>query len=120
LPEPELAGVIRRTVFERKTAKTIASPAAFSRELARIRATGFAMDNEEHIEGIRCIATPVRDYSGEILASLCVVGPKNHLPQRRLTEIREALAAASADLSARLGHGFTEEMSDRSAGGTSG
>ena len=58
LPEQELDGVIRRTVFERKTAKTITSPTAFRRELARIRATGFAMDNEEHIEGIRCIATP--------------------------------------------------------------
>jgi DNA-binding IclR family transcriptional regulator len=120
LPEQELAGVISRTSFERKTAKTITSPTAFCRELAHIRATGFAMDNEEHIEGIRCIATPVRDYSGEIRASICVVGPKNHLPQRRLTEIRQALAAASADLSARLGHGSAEEMSDRSLGGTSG
>ena len=71
------------------------------------------MDNEEHIEGIRCIATPVRDHSGEVRASLCVVGPKNHLPQRRLAEIRQALAAASADLSARLGHGLTEEMGDQ-------
>jgi len=116
LPEQELDGVIRRTVFEQKTAKTITSPSAFRREMARIRANGFAVDNEEHIEGIRCIATPVRDYSGEIRASLCVVGPKNHLPQRRLTEIRRALAAAAADLSARLGHGLTGEISDGSGG----
>jgi DNA-binding IclR family transcriptional regulator len=116
LPEQELDGVIRRTVFEQKTARTITSPSAFRREMARIRASGFAMDNEEHIEGIRCIAAPVRDYSGEIRASLCVVGPKNHLPQRRLAEIRRALAAAAADLSARLGHGLTAEMSDGSTG----
>jgi DNA-binding IclR family transcriptional regulator len=109
LPERELDGVISRTVFQQKTAKTITSPIAFRRELARIRATGFAMDNEEHIEGIRCIASPVRDYSGEVRASLCVVGPKNHLPQRRLTEIHQTLAAVSSDLSARLGHGLTGE-----------
>jgi DNA-binding IclR family transcriptional regulator len=119
LPERELDGVISRTVFERKTAKTITSPTAFRRELARIRATGFAIDNEEHIEGIRCIAAPVRDHSGGVRASLCVVGPKNRLPQRRQAEIRQALTAMSAELSARLGHGLTGEMNDRSKGGVS-
>jgi DNA-binding IclR family transcriptional regulator len=116
LPDQELRGIIRRTVFEQKTAKTITSTTLFLRELARIRAIGSAMDNEEHIEGIRCIATPVRDYSGNVSASLCVVGPKHHLPQRRLSEIRQVLIAVSADLSARLGHGSTGEMSNRSTG----
>jgi DNA-binding IclR family transcriptional regulator len=117
LPEQELSGIISRTVFERMTPNTITSPAAFRRELARIRATGFAIDKEEHIEGIRCIATPVRDHSGEVRASLCVVGPKSHLPQRRLAEIRQELVAVSADLSVRLGHGSSGEMRDRSTGG---
>ena len=116
LPEQELSGIINRTVFKRLTPNTLTSPTAFRRELARIRATGFALDNEEHIEGIRCIATPVRDHSGEVRASLCVVGPKNRLPQRRLAEMRQALAAVSADLSARLGHGSTGEISDRPTG----
>lgn len=118
LPDQELEGIISRIVFEQKTAKTITSPTAFRRELARVRATSFAIDNEEHIEGIRCIATPVRDHSGEVRASLCVVGPKNHLPQRRLPEIRQALAAVAAGLSERLGHGSTGGMSDRSIGET--
>ena len=118
LPDQELEGIISRTVFEQKTAKTITSTTAFRRELARVRATGFAIDNEEHIEGIRCFATPVRDHSGEVRASLCVVGPKNHLPQRRLPEIRQALAAVAANLSARLGYGLKGGMSDRSTGDT--
>jgi DNA-binding IclR family transcriptional regulator len=108
LPEPELDGIIARTLFERQTARTITTPAPFRRELARIRTTGFAIDNEEHIVGIRCIATPVRDHSGEVRASLCIVGPKSRLPQRRLNEIRKPLAAVAADLSARLGYGSTE------------
>lgn len=118
LPDQELEGIISRTVFEQNTAKTITSPTAFRRELARVRATGFAIDNEEHIEGVRCIATPVRDHSGEVRASLCVVGPKNHLPQRRLPEIRQALAAVAAGLSARLGYGSKGGVSDRSMGKT--
>lgn len=108
LPEGELEGIIGRTCFERKTARTITTPAAFRRELARIRATGFAIDNEEHIQGIRCMATPVRDHSGQVRASLCIVGPTSRLPQRRLAELRKSLAAVAAHLSARLGHGSTE------------
>jgi len=110
LPEPELAGIIRRTAFDRLTPSTLISPAAFRRELARIRSSGFALDNEEHVEGIRCIAAPVRDHSGEVRASLCVVGPKSRMPQRRIMKIREPLAAVAAALSARLGHGSSEEF----------
>ncbi len=106
LPERELDGIISRIVFEQMTPKTITTPAAFRRELARIRETGFAIDNEEHIEGIRCIASPVRDESGEVCASLCVVGPKNRLSLRRLKELRKSLAAVASDLSVRLGYGI--------------
>ncbi len=120
LPEQELEGIIGRTAFKRLTARTITSPAAFRRELARIRARGFAIDNEEHIQDIRCIAAPVRDHSGEVRASLCVVGPKNHLPQRRMAEIRQALSAVSAGLSARLGYGSMRRMDGGSAGSIKG
>ena len=113
LPQPEIEGIISRTDFERLTPQILATPAAFRRELAHIRATGFAIDNEEHILGIRCLATLVRDHSGEVRASLCVVGPKNRMPQRRLPEIRKALAAVAAGLSARLGHGSIEGAGER-------
>jgi DNA-binding IclR family transcriptional regulator len=104
LPEAELDAILARVVFERKTRKTITDAAALRHELARIRATGFAMDNEEHIEGIRCIAAPVRDHTGLVQASLCVLGPTSRVPQRRLPEIRRPLAAVAAELSARLGY----------------
>ncbi len=102
LPEQELEGIIARTVFDRRTPRTIVTAAAFRRELGRIRAAGFTMDNEEHVPGIRCIAMPVRDHSGEVRASLCVVGPTSRIPQRRLTAIHRVLAEVAADLSARI------------------
>jgi len=108
LPSRELEAILARTRLEPLTARTITAPAAFRRELARIRASGFAVDDEEHIQGIRCIAAPVRDHSGEVRASLCVVGPKSRLPWRRLAEIRTPLAAVAADLSARLGYGSAD------------
>ena len=104
LPEPDLDNVLDRLHFERMTAKTITARAAFRRELAHIRATGFAIDNEEHMEGIRCLATPVREQSGEVCAALCIVGPKGRLSLRRLAELRKPLAARAAELSKRLGY----------------
>jgi DNA-binding IclR family transcriptional regulator len=109
LPNREIDGVIARTVFERKTTRTITTPVAFRRELARIRTTGFAIDNEEHIAGIRCIATPVRDHSGDVRASLCVVGPTSRLPRKQLEAIRGPLTAVAANLSTRLGYRSHEE-----------
>jgi DNA-binding IclR family transcriptional regulator len=116
LPHQELEGIIRRTVFERLTPHTINTPAAFRRELAHIRATGFAFDNEEHILGIRCLAAPIRDHTGEVRASLCVVGPKNQMPQRRLPEIRGVLSTVAAGLSDRLGQGSREGPGIRAKG----
>jgi len=111
LPERELEATLGRIVFKRFTARTITTVAAFRQQLARIRAAGFAFDNEEHIEGIRCLAAPVRDQSGEVCAALCIVGPKNRLSLRRLRELRKSLAALGSDLSVRLGYkGFSDTM----------
>lgn len=118
LPEEELNGIIRRTVFERKTPKTITSPQVFRQELKRVRSTGFAFDNEEHIPGIRCLATPVRDYTGGVRAALCVVGPKSHLPKKRLREICKVLRKIAMNLSARLG--YEQEREEREKRGTQG
>lgn len=104
LKERELEGILERTEFEKKTAKTITTPAAFRRELARVRESGVAIDNEEHIKGIRCMAGPVRDHYSAVRAALCVVGPRDHLPPRRMTKIRRELLAVAADLSSRLGY----------------
>jgi IclR family acetate operon transcriptional repressor len=104
LPESDLDNILHRFHFEKMTAKTITTHAAFRRELAQIRAAGFAVDNEEHMEGIRCLATPVWDQSGEVCAALCIVGPKVRLSLRRLAELRKPLAARAAGLSKRLGY----------------
>jgi len=103
LSEPQLEELIERTNFVGKTPKTITSPAVFRREMARIRKKGVAFDNEEHIKGVRCLAAPVRDYSGEARAALCVVGPKDNLSPKHMPRVQHNLLTVAAALSARLG-----------------
>ena len=61
LPAAELDGLLSRLAYERYTPRTIVQRRTLEAELRRIRAAGCANDDEEHIEGIRCVAAPVRD-----------------------------------------------------------
>ena len=58
---------------------------------------------------------PVFCYSGEVIASMCVVGPKHRMTSRKLQEVRAPLAALSRRMSERLGAGKTEEARTRPA-----
>jgi IclR family acetate operon transcriptional repressor len=104
LPAPELAGLLARIRFERHTPKTIVTRAAFETELKRIRSAGYATDDEEHIEGIRCIAMPVFGHTGQVLGSICSLGPKSRMTYQRLRELRRPLEELSRRMSDRLGY----------------
>jgi IclR family acetate operon transcriptional repressor len=103
LPEPELAALLGRLRLTRYTRKTITSRPEFEAELRRIRAAGHAVDDGEHIEDIRCIAVPVFGHAGQVLASMCVVGPKSRLTRQKLRELRGPLFELARALSEQLG-----------------
>lgn len=102
LPEHELESLVRRARLERFTPNTIMSRAALFAELRRVRAAGYAVDDEEHIEGIRCIAAPVFGYDGQVLGSLCAVGPKSRMTQQKLRRLRAPLIDQARALSRKL------------------
>ncbi|MCW2566483.1 MAG: IclR family transcriptional regulator [Mycobacterium sp.] len=66
--------VVRRTGLPVRTPNTISDPAAFAAELVRVRAQGWAEDDEEEETGVRCFAVPVRD-GGRVVAAMSVSGP---------------------------------------------
>ena len=67
-------GIIRRTGLPAHTPNTISDPARFAAELGRVRAAGWAVDDEEEETGVRCFAVPVRD-GGRVIAAMSVSGP---------------------------------------------
>lgn len=105
LPAAQLRAALARTRLVRLTAKTITTQAAFDAELRRIRAAGYALDDEEQYEGLRCVAMPVFCYTGGVLGALCVLGPKQRMTQQKLLSVRAALGEHSRALSQRLGYG---------------
>lgn len=104
LPAAEVKAALTRTRMERLTPKTITTQAAFDAELRRIRTAGYAIDDEEQHEGLRCMAMPVFCYTGQVFASMCVLGPKHRMTHQKLQAVRAPLAALSGRLSERLGY----------------
>jgi DNA-binding IclR family transcriptional regulator len=95
----ELASLFPSTL-ERLTPKTIRSLAALTTDLAAVRRRGYAIDHEEHEEGVSCVAAAVLTVPGRPVAALSVSGPtpriiNSHTAKlgRRVRQAAEATAA---------------------------
>lgn len=66
--------------FETQTAQSITDLSQLRVELQRILARGYATDEQEYREGIRCLAAPVRDERGVVVAAIGVTGPIELFP----------------------------------------
>lgn len=89
----------------RYTAHTITSLPQLKKELARVREEGYAVDNEEVVEGLRCVAAPVFDHAGRVQAAFSVAGPATRLTPARVPGIARLVCETSQQISYRLGFG---------------
>jgi len=64
----------------RYTDATVTDPDQLRAQLAEIRARGYALDEGEHQPGVRCVAAPIRDQSGRVIAGISITGPFWRLP----------------------------------------
>jgi DNA-binding IclR family transcriptional regulator len=85
------------------TPQTITKTAGLLDELARIRKAGYAIDNEELEEGLRCIGAPVFDHTGSAVAAVSIAGPAHRVGGGRLPRLIQAVVLTSRQLSAALG-----------------
>jgi IclR family transcriptional regulator, KDG regulon repressor len=86
------------------TRNTIVDPAALRRELAAIRARGYAIDDCEHEPGLRCVAAPIRNAAGRVFAGISASGPSRRFPDERIAPLSELVVAHAEAISAKLGH----------------
>jgi DNA-binding IclR family transcriptional regulator len=90
--------------LQKFTEKTVVDRQALGQQLKKIAESGFAIDAGEHIEDVRSVAVPVRDYTRAVVGSLTVSGPAYRLSQERLEkEIVPLMLKAGRELSTRLG-----------------
>jgi len=96
--EPILAAPMRRY-----TAQTIVTRGALEAELSSIRKNGYAVDNEEMEEGVRCLAVPVFDRRGECVGAMSVSGPTTRMTTERVEKLAVTAKGIAEELSHQLG-----------------
>jgi len=104
LEPDELARRLRGRRLERLTRRTMGGRVALCTALARVRDHGFAVDDEECSLGLRCVAAPILDRRGFVVAALSISGPTQRLPYSALPRLAEAVRSAAQEVSHRLGY----------------
>jgi len=103
LPEAEVTGILHRVGLPRLTGRTIGDSQALFADLARTRQRGWAIDDEEKADGMRCAGAPVFNEHGEVIGALSVSGPTVRLTHERLGELGPLVKRAAAELTDRVG-----------------
>ena len=101
----ELRARLGSAPLARLTPRTIRDRRTLRAELERVGRLGYAVDDEECSLGLRCVAAPVRDRSGEVIAAVSIAAPAHRLPRERVPEVARTVTLAGRELSRRLGHG---------------
>jgi len=104
IPPERLEKMIAQTGMEKRTPKTITTVPRLLKELEKVRAQGYAIDDEENNLGARCLGAPVFDQSGMIEASLGLSGTTNQVNAHTMPRIVEALKDAARHISLQLGY----------------
>lgn len=103
LSDREIARVWEESDIVAYTEHTVVQLERLYRELDGVREGGFALDNEENEPGVRCIAAPVRDYTGQCKAAFSVSAPTIRMTDARMEELAPLVKAAAREISAELG-----------------
>jgi DNA-binding IclR family transcriptional regulator len=102
-PEELVDEIIERQGMKACTRNTITSRSRLNAELQLVRELGYALDNEESTEGIKCLAAPIRDFTGEVIAAIGISGMASRLSEDRIPRLADAVSRAATELSRRLG-----------------
>lgn len=98
--------VIERIIrhgLRRYTPNTITDPVALRAHLESVRQQGYAFDQEELELGARCVAAPVRDYTGKVIAAISTAGPAHRMTTERMERLIGPVMEGAQEISRQLG-----------------
>lgn len=101
--EPRLLEQVIGAGLAGQTAHSITAPERLRREIERVRAEGFALDNQENETGVCCVGAPVFDYTGKPIGALSISGPAERMSRARQLELGHLVQDAARRLSRRMG-----------------
>jgi DNA-binding IclR family transcriptional regulator len=102
MPRPEVEAILREKGLKKRTPRTITSQGRFFAELERVRAHGYAVDDEENSLGARCVAAPVFDLLGGVEFALGISGTVSQMDDDTLPRVVEHLKDTARRISRQI------------------
>jgi DNA-binding IclR family transcriptional regulator len=103
LPENEAKPLLTGEL-PRRTSASVHGAEALRAQFLRVRANGYATDNEENADGVRCVAAPVFDSAGRAVAAISVSGHLGQIAVKRFAKLGMIVRKAADRVSRRLGY----------------
>ncbi|MDK2799211.1 MAG: IclR family transcriptional regulator, regulon repressor [Clostridiales bacterium] len=110
LSDNEIEDILKKYDLRQFTSNTLKSIEEILKQVKEAKQRGWAVDDEEHEEGIRCIAAPIYDYRGKVIAAVSTSGSKNIISKTRDSEISEYVVEAAQKISKRMGYNGIENV----------
>ena len=104
LPEGEKKKILGKRELPRLTEKTITDKEELEKELNKVKKQGFALDREENEKDVRCIAAPIRNYQGKVIAAISISSPSFRIDKNVQNNLKKVLIETSEKISKRLGY----------------
>ncbi|MEO8736929.1 MAG: IclR family transcriptional regulator [Edaphobacter sp.] len=101
--------MVARLQLGRFTKKTLTTRSALMREIVRTKRRGYAVDDEEREEGVRCVAVAIRDTNGNPIAAVSISGPTFRVTGRKLTLFVKKLIECAGGIHKEMGHTSPKE-----------
>ena len=100
----EIKWILSKHGMPPMTSRTITDREALERELIKVRRQGYAVDDREIMDSLRCVAAPVYDRDGRVKYAISISGLANNLQGERLEMVRDELLLTAHSLSYAMGY----------------
>lgn len=101
--DERLERFLRQQPFERFTENTIVDAEALQTQVLLARALGYVVDDEERTVGMRCVAAPIFDSQGDIVAGISVSGPSQRMTKNKVETVGGHVGKAAQEITRQLG-----------------
>ena len=103
MSEDELRDFLHKKGMPRFTDRTIVDPGSLRDQLREIRQRHWAVDDEEHTAGMRCVAATIHNEHGEVIAGISISGPTVRVTETRLGELGAKVVQAAEQITRQIG-----------------
>ena len=103
LPQNQQEEILKDISFKPRTEYTITNLEQYKKELVFVQNNGYSIDDLENEEGVRCVAAPIRDYTGDVIAAMSVSGNYESIETDEFRKSIERVTCTAAQISQELG-----------------